>query len=179
MANYKRITSAEIVSGQPVTSSIMQKAQSNFDNLNDRLTNVESSSFNASEFLDIDIPGNFSAFSPASMTTVRKIHIGYNCTVTGALLTIDLAGTSGITQIDIKRYRPVYSGGVVSSFTSSSIFTTLPSVASTVGINGQSINGVINSTSAVLLAGDMLYVSINSAQVGGSGLSIRLNLTRN
>lgn len=99
----------------------------------------------------------------------------FDCELTGVCLYNMVAGSAGSLQVDVRRYTATNTGGTT-------IFTTKPAIAYTVGNNSYvfsrfgtsaaTLENPAGTTEAVLSvtnlnAGDMLVVDITAVQTGG------------
>jgi hypothetical protein len=164
---FTALTSTEVASGKPVSATTTQKIKDNFDDHETRIESLEASIIN---FLPIilGVNGYYAVFNNVLKTTANS-----NLTITGVRILINVAGSTGTTQIDVKRSRASVSSGAYQS-----IFSTLPSVASAAGNDALSSNGVLDLTKVDIQAGDILRLDITSAQTKGYGFEVRIDYTR-
>lgn len=166
---YVAITSGEIESGKPTTTTFAGKVKDNFADHETRIGGLEAGSNIDYQCIILRVNGRYSHLS-TPYTGLLKTTINFNMVVVGARLIIDGAGTSGTTEVDVKYSR---SGG---SYTS--IFDTLPSVAFGEGNDAISSNAVLDATDKNLQAGDIIRLDITSTQVGGNSFTVRIDYTK-
>lgn len=162
---YDEIDSGEIVAGKPVASTLTTKIKGNFDDHEERITDLENGNNVAYEPLIMRVDGYYESYS--GITSILKTVCNFNLTITGARLYIEKAGSSGTTEIDIK----VSSGGGGYS----TIFTTKPSVAFGAGDDGVSSNAILDPTKVDLTGGDLIRLDVTSAQVNGRAFMVRID----
>jgi hypothetical protein len=162
---YSSITTQQIAIGEPITNELMTKVKDNFDNHEARLTVAEVGS---STYYD---PITFHIYGRPSQLTLpysdyMRTTVNFNITITGVFLLIDIAGSSGATEIDIKH-------NTSGSFTS--VFSTKPSVAFGAGNNAISTNGVLNPSFVNVDSGKVIQLDVTLAQVDCRNAIIRLD----
>ncbi len=160
------ITTGEIAVGEPLTNSTATKIKDNFDNLDERITDVETGSSTVYGPIVLNVNGEYSTLT-TPYTNLLKTTINFNITVTGVRLIIDDAGTSGTTEIDIKFKR--------GSGSYTSILSTKPSVAYSAGDDSTSTNAVLNPGEVDLQAGDIIRLDLTSSQSRASSFIVRID----
>jgi hypothetical protein len=155
------ITSGEIASGQPVSTTTQTKIKNDLDDHETRLETLEISISSALP-ITLRVNGFYGVFNSVLKTTADGA-----LTITGVRLLIDVAGTAGTTEIDIKKKR--------GSGSYTSIFTTLPSVAFSAGNDAISTNGIVDLTQVGVQAGDILRLDITSTQTAGLSFLVRID----
>ncbi len=165
--SFNPLTSGEIASGEPVSTTTQGKVKENFDDHEERIEALEAS---VSDFLPLilSVRGPYAAFG--ARDNVIKTTSNSSFTITGVRLLIDIAGSSATTEIDIKRKR---GGGSYES-----IFSTKPSVVYSAGNDALSSNAVLDLTKVDIEAADILRLDITGVQVGGSGFVVRIDFDR-
>ncbi len=162
------IDSAEIATGKPVKTEVATKIKDNFDDHEERISDLEGGSaiiypplvMRVSGFYDFEVH-----------TNVLKTVCNFNLTITGVRIYVDTCGISGATEIDIK----VSSAG--GPYTS--IFTSLPSVPYTDGDDGVSVNAVLDPDEVDLNSGDLIRLDLTEAQEDGKTFMVRIDYERN
>jgi len=164
------LTSGEIASGQPVLNNTATKIKDNFDNLDGRLTDVETGASTVYPPIILKVGGFYSTlgvYQNAVLTTCN-----FNLTITGVRLLIEECGSSGTTEIDI-----LYKRGA-GAWTS--VLTTKPSVTSASGNYALSTNAVLDLDEVSLEAGDLIRLDITSTQAGNAkGFLARIDFNKN
>lgn len=166
---YKTITSAEIQSGKPITNDLLTKVKDNFENVDERVTALETGGGQVFPPMILTVRGDYGSIGSLTIpaTNLIKTTINFNLVITNVFLIIDEAGTDGTTEVDLK-----YKRGA-GAYTS--VFDTLPSVAYTAGDDAISSNAVLDASDSILVAGDLLRLDITSAQTNASGLIVRID----
>lgn len=166
---YKAINEAEIQSGNPITNDLLTKVKDNFENVDERLTSLETGGGQVFPPMLLSVKGDYGSEGTLTIpaTNLVKSTINFNLIITGVFLIIDQAGSAGTTEIDLKYKR------AAGSYTS--IFTTKPSVIYSEGSDAISSNAVVSPTHGILQAGDLLRLDITSAQKNASGLIVRID----
>lgn len=165
---FTALTSTEIASGKPNSSSVFSKLKDNFDNHESRLLVVESGGAVAYPPIIMRVNGYYAW---KNLTNgLLKTTMNFNLTITGVRLIIDTAGSAGTTEIDLK-----YKRGA-GAYTS--ILTTKPSVAFGAGNDATSTNAVLDLAQVNLLAGDFLRLDLTSVQTGGNSFMVRIDFTK-
>lgn len=158
---YIPITTDEIDPGKPTKNELFSKIRGNFIDHESRIVSNEA-------FAAATVPITFDLIGPywigGTFNNALQYILTYSITVQAVRLYIDLGGTVGTTEVDIK-----YKRGV-GAFTS--IFSTLPSVGFAAGDNATSTNAVLTTTS--LLTGDILRLDITSVQTNSYNAYIRI-----
>jgi hypothetical protein len=162
--SFVPLTTGEIATGEPVTTATATKIKDNFDDHEERLQVAELSSASYPPII-FRVNGYYNVVSSLLKTTNN-----FDLTILGARILIDIAGTSGITEIDLLRKRGVGAW--------ESIFTTQPTVAFGAGDNSLSTDTILDPTKVDLEVGDILRLDITSAQVGGKGFLVRIDYNR-
>jgi hypothetical protein len=166
---YTPITSTEIAVGEPVRSDTQTKIADNFENHESRILGIETGAGTVYPPIILRVNGYYStlgAYPRATTTTCN-----FNLTITGIRLLIDVAGSSGTTEVDVLYKR---GGG---SWTS--VLTTKPSVVYSAGDNAISTNAVLNLGQVALQAGDLIRLDITSTQAGAAnGFSTRIDFNK-
>lgn len=151
---FSTIVTTEIEAGDPTTQDLFSKIKTNEDDHETRIVSLEAGSATTYPPYEFYVSGPYEGYTP--LLGCGHIRIAFNITVLAGRLAIIKAGTSGTTQIDFKYKRGAGSW--------TSIFSTLPSVASTSGDYAVSTNGILSVTS--LLAGDLVRMDITTTQAG-------------
>lgn len=158
---FSAITNGQIEAGDPVTQDLFNKVQDNFDDHQSRIVSLEGGSATAYPFW----LWHFQAYYPdtAPIATDSRnlgvIVVPFNVNIQAGRLLIHVAGSSGTTEIDIKKKTGAGAW--------TTIFSTKPSVASASGNWATSSNGVLSITS--LVTGDLLRAELSTAQAGTPG----------
>jgi hypothetical protein len=168
--SFTAINSTEIESGKPVSANTQTKIQENFDNHEDRITDLETGTSTVYPPIILRVNGPYADLSTAHRTGIIKTTTNFALQITGARLLIDTAGSTGTTQIDILKKS---GGGAFAS-----IFTTKPSVVYTAGNDALSSNTVLDATKVDLLAGDILRLDLTSVQAAAEGFLVRIDYER-
>jgi len=165
---FNALTSGEIATGKPVAGTTQTKIKDNFDDHESRLQAIEGGSATTFPPLTFRVNGPYSI--EGATNSLTKTTTNFPITFTGGRLLIDVAGSGGTTEIDIKYKRGAGAW--------TSIFSTRPSVASAAGNDSISSNGVLDPSNVSLLAGDLIRVDTTSVQTGGVGFTVRLDYQR-
>lgn len=165
---FTTLNTSEIESGKPVASSMLSKVKDNFDDHETRISAIEASSADDYPPLILGVGGPY--YVGGAVNGVLKTTVNFPITITGVRLLIDVAGSSGTTEVDVKFSR---SGGAYTS-----ILTTKPSVGYASGNDAISSNGVVNATYKDLIAGDIIRLDLTSVQTGGRGFVVRIDFVR-
>lgn len=160
------INSGEVAPGAPLTSNLGNKIKENFDNLHGRVTTLENAGTGQLPPITFHLQGNYSGLTvPRLELSVYPVNT--NIKILGVFLIIHTAGSSGVTEIDIRKRSgnnpPV------------SIFNTRPSVNASAGNFAISNNGVINTAQNTCLPGDLLIFDLTAKQ-GGSPVSFTVRV---
>jgi hypothetical protein len=168
---YTPITIGEIATGQPVQSSTLNTIKENFESFNDRITAIEGGSSAVYPPLIFRVNGDYGDAIDFEVATqgvgLLKTTLNFGITIIGVRILIDVAGTSGTTEIDLKFKRGV------SSY--ASIFNTRPSVVHSAGNDNISSNAAINPSANQLEAGDILRLDLLDAQVAAKNFIVRVD----
>lgn len=164
MSSFTALDPDKVVEGQPVTESLFTKVKNNLD---DHETRIQSCEARTVSFPGITFRVNGSYHAGEGF--IKKM-LSQSLTVTGVRILIDVAGSSGSTQVDIKVKR---GGG---PFTS--IFLSQPIIASSAGNDALSAAGTLDLSMVDLLADDILRLDITSAQVDAKSFIVRIDYTR-
>lgn len=161
---FQVINSGEIASGEPTTTTTQNKIKNDLDDHEDRIQALEAVIV---DFLPItmEVNGYYYVNDNVLKTTSNSA-----LTITGARILVNVAGSSGTLEIDIKKKRGV------GAYTS--IFTTKPSLVYSTGDDALSSNAVLDSSQVDIQAGDILRLDITSAQVDGVGFLVRIDYDR-
>jgi len=163
------ITTNEIATGESVKNTTLTKVKDNFDNLDERVTNLEGGSNAVYPPLTFSVSGN-----PAKLnlpyTGFMKTTINFNIIVTGVRILTDVAGSSGSHEIDIKYSR---AGGAYTS-----IFTTRPSISFGAGNDTLSTNAVLDVNEVDLNTGDIIRLDIINAQTASRNFLVRIDYVK-
>ena len=157
---YNPLLNAEIEAGDPVTQDLWDKAQDNFDDHESRIVSLEGGS--AVAYLPL-VWGARSLYWVRDDIGIYRLPFGVN--LLACRLLVVTAGSSGSTQIDIKKK--------TSAGAWTSVFSTLPSVPHTDGNFAISTNAVFSITT--LAAADLVRCDITTVQ-GGSPNGIQVFL---
>lgn len=164
---FTAITTTEIETGKPVAQTTQQKIKDNFDNLDSRITGLETGTNVDYPPLIMKVDGYYGSSTSIPITGILKTTMNFNIEITGARIYIDMAGSVGTTEIDLKYSR---AGGAYTS-----IFTTLPSVSYLAGDDAVSSNAVLDPLNVNLEAGDLLRLDITSAQTDARSFFVRID----
>lgn len=168
--SFTSLSSTEVETGKPVTSTTANKIRTNFDDHENRIEALESGSSVDLPAITFSVNGPYSLFQSITvLPSVCKTAVNFSLNITGIRLYINTPGSSGTTSIDIKKK----SGA--GSWTS--VLTTPPSVAYTAGADAVSTNAVIDPSQALVLAGDLLRLDIISCQPDAVGFFVRIDYT--
>lgn len=172
---YNPIPSGEITTGQPVQSKTLNTIKENFESLNDRVGTLEGGGSTVYPPIIFRVNGDYGDAIDFDVVTqglgILKTTLNFSIVITGVRILIDKAGSSGITELDLK-----YKRGV-SSYTS--IFNTLPSVSYTAGDDSISSNAVINPSGNTLEAGDILRLDLTQVQNMAKNFIVRIDYIKN
>lgn len=167
---YTPLTTTEIETGEPIKNTTLDKIRTDLDDLDSRITNLDLSVANPPIMFSVN--GTYQNYVT---TGVLKTTINFNLRVTGVYLLIDIAGSGGTTEIDLKFSR---AGGAYTS-----ILSTKPAIPYTAGNDAiSSSSGTaadINTVYRDLQAGDLLRMDITSAQTAGRNFMVRIDFTKN
>lgn len=158
---YTAITTGEVTSGEPVSTTTQTKIKTNFDDHEARLQLVESSTAASGEIL-FSVSGR-----PYVDIDILKSTANMTLTILGVRILVDKAGTAGSLEIDIKKSR---AGG---AFTS--IFTTKPIIGFAAGDDALSSPGTLDGSQSGIIAGDILRLDITSIQTNGLNFIVRID----
>lgn len=162
---FTPINSTDVESGKPASTTVLGQVKDNFDDHEDRIVLLESGVGQTFPPLVFRVGGPYGAYG--ARTALLKTTTNFAIEIIGVRLLVDVAGTTGTTEIDIKRK----SGG--GSFTS--IFTTKPSLSYTAGNDSISNNAVLDSSQVTLSAGDILQLDLTSVQSFARGFTVRID----
>jgi hypothetical protein len=162
---FTALTTGEITSGQPVSSTTQGKIKTNFDDHETRIGSIESGSSVAYPPLIMRVNGSY-----RTKTAILKTTCNFNLMVSGLRLIIDHAGTLGTTQVDVKFKRGAGAW--------TSILTTLPSVSYTSGDDAVSTNAVLNPTYSTLQGGDLIRLDVVSVQTSSMSFMVRIDYSK-
>lgn len=167
MCPFEALTNEEIETGEPVKASTLTKVQENFDDHESRLQNVEGS---VSDFppIILRVNGPYGSFPVRDNVTQTTANFTFN--IIGARILVDLAGSSGTLEIDIKKKRGAGAW--------ESIFSTKPQAGFGSGDNYLSTNQILDGTKTEVQAGDILRLDITGTQVEGIGFLVRIDYNR-
>jgi hypothetical protein len=165
--SYSALTTTEVTTGQPASSSTFSKIKDNFSDHESRIETLEAGSSVDYPPIILTVNGYFgqSITLPGTIYTVTN----FNLRITGAYVYIINCGGSGTTEIDIQKG----SGGVYAS-----IFNTRPSVDFSAGNLAISTNSVIDGTAGTFSASDVIRLDIISAQSLSENFFVRLDYVR-
>lgn len=166
------ITTEEITTGEPVSSSTQTKIKNNFDNIDNRITSLEGGGNTIYPPLIMRVNGTYGEPGDLQIpaNNILATTLNFNISITGVRIIIDKAGVSGQTEIDIKYKR--------GPGTFTSIFSTKPSISYSEGDYATSTNAVLNPSEVNLAAGDILALSITEAQMRAIGMTIRIDYSK-
>jgi hypothetical protein len=166
--SFTALTSTEITSGKPVTSTTGTKIKNNFDDHEARIQAIEGGSATTFPPIILRVNGPYGQYG--AVNGIIKLTTNFPIVFTGVRILIDHAGSSGITQVDVK-YK---SGG--GAYTS--MLLTQPSVSYTAGDDSISSNAVLDPAHSSLLAGDIIRLDLTSVQTGGRSFTVRIDYNR-
>lgn len=157
---YVTINAAAIEVGDPVTADLLAKIKANEDDLNTRVDSLEATNKKIEVFKFMLLNG--SSFSTATGLAYYRAEDNFTITK-GAIQIFEKGSLAGTLEFDVKKSVTDLDG---TSFTT--IFTTKPSIVyASAADYDESTNQVINSSSAIITAGDYLRLDITSAPTGG------------
>lgn len=162
------VTTAEIAVGEAVSNATLTKIKNNFDEFDSRLTSIEAGNNYVYQPINLSVRGKYDFFNGS--IGIVKTTPNFSMTLTGVRLIIDIAGSSGTTEIDLEFKR---GGGAWTS-----LFTTKPSVSYTAGNDATSSNQLLNPTYVDLQAGDLIRLNLTSAQTAGIGFMVRIDFVK-
>jgi hypothetical protein len=165
---YTAITTTEIESGGPTTTTLLGKVKENFSNHESRIQDMEGGGAIAYPPILLSVKGYYGDQGPAEGWV--KYFPNFNGTITGARLIIDQAGSANSTEVDVL----IKSG--VGSYTS--IYSTKPIAAYTDGDDYTSTNQVLDSGNVDFLAGDIIRLDTTSVQTNGHSFYVRIDYTK-
>jgi len=148
---FNPFLNSEIEAGDPVTQDLWDKAQDNFDDHESRIVSLEGGS--AVAYLPL-VWGARSLYWVRDDIGIYRLPFGIN--LLACRLLVVTAGSSGSTQIDIKKKTGAGAW--------TSVFSTLPSVPHTDGNFAISTNAVFSITT--LAAADLVRCDITTVQGG-------------
>lgn len=170
----QEITEAEIATGEPVQSKTLTKVRENFDEVDNRVTNLEGGGNTVYPPIILSVNGTYGEPGDFDValhgTGVLKTTLNFPIIITGVRLLIDKAGVSGTTEIDLKYKRGI---GAYQS-----IFTTRPSVGYGEGDDSISTNAEVNSSYSTLQAGDILRLDVTAVQKRAVTLTVRIDYVK-
>lgn len=165
---YVDLTITEVSTGEPTSTTMLNKVKGNFTNHESRITAVETGANTVYPPIIFRVNGPY--YLTGATSGILKTTLNFNITITGARLLIDQAGSASTTEIDLK-----YKRGAGSYTT---VFTTPPSVSYTAGNDALSSNAVLNLSEVDLEAGDILALDITSVQTGGVNFLVRIDYNK-
>lgn len=161
---FNPFLNTEIESGDPVTQDLWNKTQDNFDDHESRIVSLEGGS--AVAYLPL-VWGARDRFSTRDDIGIYRLPFGIS--LLACRLLVVTAGSSGSTQIDIKKKTGAGAW--------TSVFSTLPSVPHTDGNFAISTNAVFGITT--LAAADLVRCDITTIQGGEpSGIQVYLEFEK-
>ena len=172
---FTPLTTTQVAPGQPVTGTLMGLIKTDLDDHQTRITTLEGGGSTVYPPIVLSVFGYYDA--PGVQNDLVRTTCNFNLQIIGAYIITDVAGTSGTLQVDVKFKRP---GATVGQpgFNWTSVFTTLPSIASTAGSDATSASGIMNTTFSTLLAGDLLRLDTTSLQTFARGFNLRLDFNK-
>lgn len=166
--SYNAITTTEISTGKPTTSTTALKIKDNFDNHEQRIGALETGGTTTYPPIILRVNGYYAV--QGVMTSILKTVCNFDLTITGVRLYIDVAGTSASTEVDLK---VSHLGGAYTS-----IFTTKPIVSYTAGNDAISTNQVLDPTKVNVLSGDIIRLDTTGVQANGRGFMVRIDYVK-
>lgn len=154
---FDTLTAAQIQVGEPIAQEILQKIKDNEDDHENRISDNETA---VNTFLPI-IFSIYGAYSPhIPIDGILHYRLNFAISILSARLLVIDDGASGTLECDIEYKRGAGAW--------TSIFATLPSIASGGGDNVLSTNQVLSADVIAngLQEGDILRLNIDTGQVG-------------
>jgi hypothetical protein len=167
---YDPLTSGEIAPGEPVKGTTATKIKDNFEDHEDRISDLENGSNVQYPPIIFTVTGPYHLIPSASLNGLVKTTSNFAFNITGIRLLIDEAGTSGTTEIDIKKST---GGGAYAS-----VLSTRPSVSYTAGDDAVSSNAILNLSEVDVISGDILRLDLVSSQDGAKTFRVRIDFER-
>lgn len=167
---YIEISSAEIVTGKPVSNNTQTKIKDNFIAHETRITSLEGGSAVVYPPIIMRVGGIVSDLSVSDRTGILKTTMNFNLSLTGVRLLVDRAGVSGTMEIDLLYSR---AGGAYTS-----VLSTKPTVVYSAGNDAISSDAVLNPSQVDLQAGDILRLDITSVQSMNKNIMVRIDFTK-
>lgn len=152
---YVTIPSGDLDVGDPIKKDIMDLIKDNLDDHETRINSIEGG-FNKVSVFNGKV-ANAGLYTSASTLEGLDVYTAPQAfTLTSAIVTVDVAGTSGTLEIDVQK-------STDDGASWATVFSTKPSVAFGAGNNSVSTNAVFSVTSVA--AGDLLRLDISGFQV--------------
>lgn len=151
---FVTIPSSDLDVGDPVKKDIMDKVKDNFDDHETRINTIEGG-FNKVSVFNGKVANAGLYVSASTLEGLDVYTAAQAFTLTSAIVTVDVAGTSGTLEIDIQK-------STDDGASWATVFSTKPSVAFGSGDNTPSSNAVFSTTS--IATGDLLRLDISSFQ---------------
>jgi hypothetical protein len=157
---FTTINSAAITVGQPIKADLISLIKTNEDDLNTRLTTVESSSRKVQVFKFYMM--NASSFSTATGLAIFRAEESFTLTK-GAFQIFSLGTLTGFLEIDVLK-----NTGNLDTGTWATVFTTKPKITYATAAAGDiTTNQVFAAGSIAMTAGQYLRLDITIAPTGG------------
>ena len=151
-------TTDQILAGEANKQELWTKTKDNFDDHESRIVTLEGGGAIAYPSFVWRFEGEYDLLS-TPIELVTRYRAEFNLKITGAVLMVHEAGTSGTTEIDIEKFNA--GGGGVTS-----LFSTRPSIGFASGNDAVSTNQVLDTGVTSLTAGQFLRCKITSSQSG-------------
>ena len=157
---FVTIAPARYEVGDPVTADLVSDIVEDLNDLNTRTDSLETTNKKIDIFKFMLLNG--SSFSTATGLAYYRAEDNFTITK-GAIQIFEKGSLAGTLELDVKKSTTNLDGP---SFTT--IFTTKPAIVyASAADYDESTNQVINSSSAIITAGDYLRLDITSAPTGG------------
>lgn len=164
---FSPFNTTEISASKANTQDLWSKIKDDFDDHESRLLSVESGSAVSYPPMILALSGFYGEIIAANRIITQ---VNFGLLITGAKLIVHTAGSSGTTQVDLKK-----KSGASSPV---SIYSTLPSLAFGAGDFSQSTNQILNVANTTLLANDFLILDLTSSQVDSKNCFVRIDYTK-
>jgi hypothetical protein len=166
--SFISITTGEITSGQPVSSTTQGKIKTNFDDHESRLESIESGSSVQYPAALMEVNGRYSILGSLDKILVSTTNM--NVQITGVRLGILNAGSTGTTSARLQFKRGAGSW--------TNILSTPVTMPSSAGDYSLSTAATLDPTYTSLMAGDLIAVDLVSSQANASGFYLRIDFIR-
>jgi hypothetical protein len=163
--SYTTITTTEIASGKPVSTSTLTKVKDNLDDHETRILGLEAGTSVPYPPIIFRVNGTFA--QSRAIDGLLETTNNFSIQITGVRIWAQKAGSSGTYDIDI--VHQFNGSGFVSCL------STRPTLAYTTGDEAASTNAVINSGNATIVAGSNIRLVVYGLQVGGNNFYVRVD----